>query len=66
MGPPTPQTQGVMLQSELEKCEIAISMSGKGRCFDNILAERSWRTVKYEEVYLRDYDDGHVSNKQCI
>ncbi len=44
---------------ELEKCEIAISMSGKGRCFDNILAERLWRTVKYEEVYLRDYDDGH-------
>jgi len=44
---------------ELKKQEIAISMSGKGRCFDNILAERLWRTVKYEEVYLRDYDDGH-------
>ncbi len=44
---------------ELKKCEIVISMSGKGRCFDNILAERLWRTVKYEEVYLRDYDDGH-------
>lgn len=44
---------------ELKKHEIAISMSGKGRCFDNILAERLWRTVKYEEVYLRDYDDGH-------
>lgn len=44
---------------ELRKREIAISMSGKGRCFDNILAERLWRTVKYEEVYLRDYDDGH-------
>lgn len=44
---------------ELKKRKIAISMSGKGRCFDNILAERLWRTVKYEEVYLRDYDNGH-------
>ena len=34
-------------------------MSGRGRCFDNILAERLWRTVKYEEVYLREYVDGH-------
>jgi putative transposase len=38
--------------------EILISMSGKGRCFDNILAERLWRTVKYEEVYLREYGGG--------
>jgi len=29
--------------------------SGRGRCFDNILVERLWRTVKYEEVYLRAY-----------
>jgi putative transposase len=39
--------------------DIRISMSGKGRAFDNILAERLWRTVKYEEVYLREYADGH-------
>lgn len=38
---------------------IQISLSGRGRCFDNILAERLWRTVKYEEVYLREYADGH-------
>ena len=38
--------------------EIKISWSGKGRCFDNILVERLWRTVKYEEVYLRAYSDG--------
>ncbi len=38
---------------------IQISMSGRGRCFDNILTERLWRTVKYEEVYLREYADGH-------
>jgi len=34
---------------------IAISMDGVGRAFDNIMVERLWRTVKYEEVYLRDY-----------
>ena len=44
---------------ELKAHRIQISMSGKGRCFDNILAERLWRTVKYEEVYLREYADGH-------
>jgi len=35
--------------------EIKISMDGRGRCFDNIFTERLWRTVKYEEVYLKDY-----------
>jgi len=34
---------------------IKISMDGKGRAFDNIFTERLWRTVKYEEVYLKDY-----------
>jgi putative transposase len=43
----------------LKTGDIRISMSGKGRVFDNILAERLWRTVKYEEVYLREYADGH-------
>lgn len=35
--------------------DIAISMDGRGRCFDNIFTERLWRTVKYEEVYLQRY-----------
>jgi len=34
---------------------ILISMDGRGRVFDNILVERLWHTVKYEEVYLKDY-----------
>ena len=34
---------------------IAISMDGRGRCFDNIFIERLWRSLKHEEVYLRDY-----------
>ena len=39
----------------LKAKEIAISMDGRGRVFDNIFTERLWRTVKYEEVYLREY-----------
>lgn len=34
---------------------IRISMDHRGRCFDNIFTERLWRTIKYEEVYLKDY-----------
>src|SRR5258708_5295778 len=35
--------------------QVRISMDGKGRALDNIFTERLWRTVKYEEVYLKDY-----------
>lgn len=35
---------------------IKVSMDGKGRCLDNIPIERLWRTIKYEEVYLKTYD----------
>ena len=34
---------------------IKLSMDGKGRCLDNVFVERLWRTVKYEEVYLKSY-----------
>ena len=40
---------------ELEKNEIKISMDGKGRALDNIFVERLWRSVKYENVYLKGY-----------
>ncbi len=39
----------------LEKAGIQISMDGRGRAYDNIYVERLWRSVKYEEVYLNDY-----------
>jgi putative transposase len=39
----------------LEEAGVQISMDGKGRALDNIFIERLWRTVKYEDVYLRDY-----------
>ena len=53
--------QGSQFTSEawtkvLTKAGIAISMDGVGRAFDNIMVERLWRTVKYEDVYLRDYE----------
>lgn len=35
--------------------DIAISMDGRGRVFDNIFTERLWRSVKYEEVYIKGY-----------
>lgn len=39
----------------LEAHEVRISMDGRGRVFDNIFVERLWPTVKYEDIYLRDY-----------
>lgn len=40
----------------LDVSGVRISMDGKGRAIDNIFAERLWRSVKYEEVYLKDYE----------
>ncbi len=39
----------------LKESGVRISMDGRGRCFDNIMIERLWRSVKYEEVYLKQY-----------
>jgi putative transposase len=52
--------QGSQFTSEkftgiLAQRSVAISMDGRGRCLDNIFIERLWRSLKYEEVYLRDY-----------
>lgn len=44
--------------SRLESGGIAISMDGRGRAIDNVFIERLWRSVKYEEVYLKDYAHG--------
>jgi putative transposase len=53
--------QGVQFTAEaftsrLVKAGVAVSMDGKGRCLDNIWVERLWRTVKYEDVYIRCYE----------
>ena len=41
--------------ARLKEGGIRISMDGRGRALDNVFVERLWRSVKYEEVYLRDY-----------
>ena len=43
--------------------DIKISMDGKGSWLDNIFIERFWRTLKYEEVYLKSYG---VMPKSCV
>lgn len=41
--------------SVLQEQEIQVSMDGRGRALDNIFVERLWRTVKYEDIYIKDY-----------
>ena len=41
--------------NQLKQKNIQISMDGRGRAMDNIFNKRLWRSVKYEEVYLKDY-----------
>ena len=60
--------QGVQFTSEaftrrLTEAGIRISMDGRGRVFDNIFTERLWRSVKYEEVYLKTYEDGWIADE---
>ena len=50
------QFTGAAFTGVLAKNKIAISMDGKGAWRDNVFVERLWRSVKYEEVYLRAYD----------
>jgi putative transposase len=51
------QFSGTAFTGVLIKNEIAISMDGKGAWRDNVFVERFWRSIKYEEVYLRAYED---------
>ena len=39
----------------LEEAGVSVSMDGRGRALDNVFVERLWRSLKYEEVYLKDY-----------
>jgi putative transposase len=65
LGPARPEIfnsdQGSQFTSQaftgrLEAAGVQISMDGRGRYLDNIFVERLWRTIKYEEVYLKDYE----------
>ena len=60
--------QGCQFTSEaftaiLKTWKVRISMDGKGRFKDNIFIERLWRTLKYERIYLRDYETGPELSK---
>ena len=50
------QFTGESFTGVLKDHQIKISMDGKGRALDNIFVERLWRSVKYEDIYLKDYD----------
>lgn len=54
--------QGCQFTSEewlgcLEACGTMISMDGKGRWLDNVMIERFWRSIKYEDIYLKSYEN---------
>ena len=55
------QYTSIDFTDRLKAADIQISMDGRGRCFDNIMIERLWRSVKYEEVYLKEY----LSVREC-
>lgn len=63
------QDQGVQYTHQ-EYCDIweekgvRISMDGRGRAMDNIFTERLWRTIKYEEVYLKSYETVYDAKQQ--
>jgi len=50
--------------SKLREHDIRISMDGRGRWMDNVFIERLWRSVKYEEVYLKAYDSIAIARKE--
>ena len=43
---------------------VQISMDGRGRVLDNIFTERLWRTIKYEEVYLKEYESSRHARQE--
>lgn len=50
----------------LENSGVRVSMDGRGRALDNVFVERLWRTVKYEDIYPRDYADGMDTQRGLV
>ena len=50
------QFTGEAFTGVLKAHDIRISMDGKGRALDNVMIERLWRTVKYDDIYIRAYE----------
>lgn len=57
------QFTSLAFTGRLEKCGVAVSMDGRGRALDNVFVERLWRSVKYENVYLRDYETPRAAER---
>ena len=53
------QFTSAVFTGRLAAAEIQISMDGRGRWMDNVFIERLWRSLKYEDIYLKGYADGH-------
>jgi len=50
------QYTGNAFTGTLKEHDVKISMDGKGRCMDNIFIERLWRSVKYEKIFLEEFE----------
>ena len=50
------QYTGAAFTGVLKDHDVRISMDGRDRAMDNIMVERLWRSLKYEDIYLKDYE----------
>jgi putative transposase len=50
------QFTALAFTGRLESAGVKVSMDGRGRCLDNVFVERFWRTVKYEDIYIKGYE----------
>jgi putative transposase len=57
------QFTSAVFTGKLAAAEIRISMDGRGRWMDNVFIERLWRSLKYEDIYLKGYADGHEAKR---
>ena len=57
------QFTSAVFTGTLAAAEIRISMDGRGRWMDNVFIERLWRSLKYEDIYLKGYADGHEAKQ---
>lgn len=53
------QFTSIEFTQRLKEMDVKISMDGRGRCHDNIFIERLWRSIKYELIYLFEFNDGN-------
>jgi putative transposase len=57
------QFTSAVFTGALAAAEVQISMDGRGRWMDNVFIERLWRSLKYEDIYLKGYADGHEAKR---